>query len=337
MDPRVPPRSDHLAEHLVSQLAVELQAPDIRGYRKLHPYWPGIDYVIRMQSPKPGPHVLLQALTHGNELCGAIALDYLMREGVRPERGVLSLVFANVEAYRRWNPDHPHSNRYCDEDYNRIWSDEVLNSSRDSVELRRARTLCAYIDSADFLLDLHSMSAPCEPLMVCGVREGGGLKAVELSRALGLPRWLMMDTGHVAGLRMIERRAFSDPLAPAVALLLEAGQHWEKSTAQVAMDLSLRFLAKTGTVGQEWVNARLKLPSVVQQVIQVTEAVTAKSHDFEWLADYQGLELVPDSGTAVARDGELRICTPYPDCVLVMPTRARFAPGQTMLRFGRLI
>jgi len=325
------------ADHLLAQVAVALQAPDIRPYRKLHPFWPGIDYVIRMQSPKPGAHVLIQALTHGNELCGAIALDYLMRASIRPERGVLSLVFANIEAYRRWNPEQPHANRYCDEDYNRVWSDEVLNSTRDSIELRRARTLRAYIDSADFLLDLHSMSSPCEPLMVCGVREGGGLKAVDLSRALGLPKWLMMDTGHAAGLRMIERGAFGDPQAPAVAVLLEAGQHWEEGTAQVAIDLSLRFLAHTGAVSEAWAQARCVLPPVEQRVIQVTEAVTAQSLDFVWLGDYQGLEIVPDQGTAVARDGAISICTPYPDCVLVMPTRARFAPGQTMLRFGRLL
>jgi predicted deacylase len=337
MDSPPPPEITPAAEHLLSQVAVELKAPDIRGYRKLHPFWPGIDYVIRMQSSRPGPHVLIQALTHGNELCGAIAIDYLMRETIRPERGVLSLVFANVEAYRRWNPEHPHSNRYCDEDYNRVWSDEVLNSTRDSIELRRARALCAYVDSADFLLDLHSMSAPCEPLMVCGVREGGGLKAVELSRALGLPRWLMMDTGHSAGLRMIERRAFADPHARAVAVLLEAGQHWENSTAQVAIDLSLRFLAHTGTVNPSWAQSRCGLPTTPQQVIQVTEAVIAQSLDFVWLGDYQGLEIVPDQGTPVARDGDLSICTPYPDCVLVMPTRARFAPGQTMLRFGRML
>jgi len=337
MDSRPPSEAAPTAEHLLSQAAVELEAPDIRGYRKLHPFWPGIDYVIRLQSPRPGPHVLIQALTHGNELCGAIAIDYLMRESIRPERGVLSLVFANVEAYRRWDPEHPHSNRYCDEDYNRVWSDDVLNSTRDSIELRRARALCAYIDSADFLLDLHSMSAPCEPLMVCGVREGGGLKAVELSRALGLPRWLMMDTGHAAGLRMIERRAFADPHAGAVAVLLEAGQHWEMSTAQVAIDLSLRFLAHTGTVPPRWAQSRCVLPTTHQQVIQVTEAVTAQSLDFVWLGEYQGLEIVPDQGTPVARDGDLSICTPYPDCVLVMPTRARFAPGQTMLRFGRLL
>ena len=39
----------------------------------------GVDYVHVLDSGKPGPNVMVQALTHGNEFCGAIALDYLFR------------------------------------------------------------------------------------------------------------------------------------------------------------------------------------------------------------------------------------------------------------------
>ena len=56
-------------------LKVELTAPDISAYRQSNV---GIDYVTRLDSGKPGPHVIVQALTHGNEYCGAIALDWLL-------------------------------------------------------------------------------------------------------------------------------------------------------------------------------------------------------------------------------------------------------------------
>ena len=39
----------------------------------------GIGYVWTFAPSRPGPHLLLQALTHGNEVCGAIALDRLLR------------------------------------------------------------------------------------------------------------------------------------------------------------------------------------------------------------------------------------------------------------------
>ncbi|NDE31529.1 MAG: hypothetical protein EB017_06275, partial [Betaproteobacteria bacterium] len=98
------------ANHLQSQVPVELHAPDISAYRRMSSISrsPDLDYVWRFESGKPGPHVLIQALTHGNELCGAITLDFLLRQEVRPLHGVLSLVFANVEAYKRWDPANPH-------------------------------------------------------------------------------------------------------------------------------------------------------------------------------------------------------------------------------------
>ena len=51
---------------------VELKAPDIAPYRAGNT---GIDYVHRFESGAPGPRVLVSALVHGNEICGAIALD----------------------------------------------------------------------------------------------------------------------------------------------------------------------------------------------------------------------------------------------------------------------
>ncbi|NCX13694.1 MAG: hypothetical protein EBW73_12975 [Betaproteobacteria bacterium] len=68
----------------------------------------------------------------------------------------------------------------------------------------------------------------------------------------------------------------------------------------------------------------------------MTEAVIAKTKSFQWLADYQGLEVIEHAGTAIAQDGDACLRTPYDDCVLVMPTRARFTVGNTMLRFGRI-
>ena len=44
----------------------------------------GIPYVWTFAGNGAGPHVLVQALTHGNEVCGAIALDWLLGEEFRP-------------------------------------------------------------------------------------------------------------------------------------------------------------------------------------------------------------------------------------------------------------
>ncbi len=188
---------------------------------------------------------MVQALTHGNEICGAIALDFLFRTGLRPDAGRLILAFANVEAFRRFDFDDPDASRCVDEDYNRVWADEVLFGPRDSVELRRARQLQPFVDQADFLLDIHSMHDPCRPIGVCGMID----KHLELARRIGMPADLLIDTGHPAGLRMRDRGGFNDPASPRHALLVECGQHWERSAAEVAVDTTLRFLAATASSG----------------------------------------------------------------------------------------
>jgi len=316
---------------------IELTPPDIAPYRAGNA---GVDYVHVLDSGRPGPNVMVQALTHGNEFCGAIALDWLMRENVRPARGRLTLAFANVEAYGRFDFDDPDASRYIDEDYNRVWADEALFGPRDSAELRRARQLQPFVDAADHVLDLHSMHEPCRPIMVCGTVD----KNADFAREVGVPADLLLDTGHPAGLRMIERGGFGDPASGKRALLIECGQHWEKSAAEVAIDTLVRFLRTTGAVDAAWAQARLRLPAPAEQrLVRVTEAVVARSTGFRFLVPLEGLGVVEEKGTPIAEDtdpasGERIVWrAPYDRTVLVMPSLKHLRPGNTQVRLGRFV
>ena len=313
---------------------VELHAPDISRWRAGHA---GIDWLQVFDSPVPGPNVMVQALTHGNEICGAIALDWLLKEIAhgrwRPLCGRLVLAFGNVEAYARFDPRNPYPSRLVDEDYNRVWHDSPLLGTRDSVELRRARVLRPFVDAADLLLDIHSMSDPCRPLMVCGQAD----KNAAFARALGQPADLLVDTGHPAGLRMIERGGFGDPASARKALLIECGQHWERAAADVAIDTLVRFLGLAGMAAATWVqqHARVALPAQ-QQLVRVTEAVVARSSAFRFLLPMPGLGVVARAGTPIAQDDDHIWTTPYDDTVLVMPSLHNLKPGGTAVRLGRI-
>jgi predicted deacylase len=308
---------------------IEIKPPDIEPYRNGNA---GVEFVHVLDSGKPGPNVMVQALTHGNELCGAYALDFLFRQHVKPSKGKLVLAFANVAAFARFDFDDPDRSRYIDEDYNRVWADEVILGRRDSAELRRARELRPFVDAADYLLDLHSMHEPCRPIMVCGMLD----KGAELARRIGVPADLLIDTGHPAGLRMRDRGGFGDPSSPKNAVLIECGQHWEKSSVDVAIDTTLRFLKATGAVDPAWVESRLKLqPPKEQKVVRVTEPVVAKTMAFGFAKPWKGLEVIPKAGSVVATDGDKTWRTPYDNCVLVMPSLVHLKPGTTMVRLGR--
>ena len=309
---------------------VELTALDITRYRRGNT---GIDFATTLDSGAPGPHVMLSALVHGNELCGAHALDYLLREEVQPERGRLTLAFMNVAAYARFDAANPVASRYVDEDFNRVWSAGVLDGPRDSVELRRAREVRPLVDTVDLLLDIHSMQHATPPLALAGPLEKGRQLALDV----GAPAHVVCDAGHAAGTRLRDYARFGDPESTRNALLVECGQHWANGTERVAVDIALRFVARTGVVAREWVDARLpRVAPAEQRIIEVSGPVTIASDRFRFVEDYEGMEVIPDEGTVIGWDAERAIRTPYPDCVLIMPSR-RLRRGESAVRFGRYV
>ena len=304
--------------------------PDLEAYAVANS---GVPYVWTFASSRPGPHVLLQALTHGNEVCGAIALDWALREEVRPTRGTLSIAFANVAAYKRFDSTDPFASRCIDEDFNRLWTTEVLDGPRDSAELRRARELRPVYDRVDYLLDLHSMSEPCPPLAMAGLRR----KGLELARALAAPEHVVIDGGHAAGKRLRDYAFFDDEGDPRAALLIECGQHWEAGSPAVAIQSVLRFLRHFAMADERLLDAFLDpAPLPPQKTIEVTTTVTIQTDRFAFTQPVQGLQTIRAAGTTYALDGDTPVRTPHEDCVLIMPTR-RPKRGETAVRLGRYV
>ena len=313
---------------------VEIEAPDLAPWRVGSA---GVDYAHTFESGRPGPHVMVSAVVHGNELCGAIVLDELLRAEVRPARGRLTLAFMNVAAYERFDPAHPVLSRYVDEDFNRLWSAEVLEGPRDSTELRRARALRPLLDDVDYLLDLHSMQYSAEPLALCGVARKGR----DFARALGLPGHIVRDAGHAAGPRMRDYAGFADGGSPRAALLVECGQHWKRETVATARRAAFRFLDHFG----------VRLPAAPEppppaadgaadgaaaRLIEVTLPVTVRSHRFRFTLPYRGMEVIEKAGTVIGFDGDTAVATPHDDCVLIMPSH-RAVRGATAVRLGRFV
>ncbi|AWK86453.1 succinylglutamate desuccinylase/aspartoacylase domain-containing protein [Azospirillum thermophilum] len=307
---------------------IELAAPDITPHRRGNT---GIDYVTTLAADRPGPHLVVTALMHGNEIAGAIALDQIFRMGLRPSRGRLSLVFANTAAYRAFERENPYASRFIDEDMNRVWADSLLDGPRDSLEIQRARQLRPLYDTADVVLDLHSMSAHTPPLTLCGRTARGRALALRL----GYPAWVVADEGHAAGRRLIDRDAFIDPAGERTAILVECGQHWRQETAVVALESCLRMLLVLDMVEPDAVRPRLMTRGEPQHVVEVTQAVTVANEGFRFLEPFVGMEVIERAGTLIGWDGDIPLRTPYDRCVLIMPAR-RPRPGQTAVRLGRM-
>ena len=312
------------------EAVVEIAAPDLGVHRDGNTGIPG---VTRLDSGIPGPHVVITALVHGNELCGAWALLRLLERGIRPCRGRMSLAFVNTAACDTFDAADPRASRYLDEDLNRVWSVATLDGPRRSRELDRAREIRPLIEDADFLLDLHSMQSPAPPLLLTGITDKGR----RLAAAMGFPGCIVADAGHRNGARMRDFGAFGDPHSPRTAVLVECGQHWAKRSVCVAIAACRQFLAALDVVESRLLD-RLGAPPPLgrQRVVEVTQAVTVADGRFRFTQDYEGLEVIPKAGTVIAYDGGAPIRTPYDGCVLIMPSR-RLARGFTAVRLGRFV
>ena len=157
----------------------ELPVPDLSAVRAGNT---GVEGVWQFDSGQPGRQVLITALVHGNELCGAWALMGLLDAGVRPRQGRLTLAFCNLAAFDRFDPADHDASRFVDEDLNRQWLPERLLAGG-TQERRRALALQPFVAQADWLLDLHSMHERAAPLLLTGMQP----RNVALAKTMGNP------------------------------------------------------------------------------------------------------------------------------------------------------
>lgn len=306
-----------------------LSVPDISQERQGNTGVPG---VWSLDSGLPGRTVMISALIHGNELCGAWALKSMLASQLKPRRGKLILAFCNLAAFDRFDPEHHDASRYVDEDMNRVWSEHKLSRTQ-TQEQARAQAILPFLQQADWLLDLHSMHEPSAPLLLTGPLP----RNIELAQTLGAPEHVIVDTGHKDGVRMRDYGRFSKPDAhEACSLLLECGFHGDPDTPVVALDLIARLLLASGIVQADDLPADWRRADPDQQrVLQVTHALVAPSMQVQFSQNWQGLETLPQAGSEIGKADGQPLLTPYDNCTLIMPSLRQLRPGVTVVRLAQ--
>ena len=296
--------------------ALEVLPRDLSAYRAGNT---GVDYVHRFDSGRPGPHVLINALTHGNEICGMVAATHLLDAGVRPKIGTLTVSFAHVEAYAAFRPEAPFANRQLVHNLNRIWSDEWLDGPEQSPELRRARELRPVVAAADHILDIHSTSQDVAPFWVYPDFERNGRAALALGAASGVALHLLMPQGLGSGTPLIQHGRHGQAGDGAgVALVVECGQHFLRASAEVATRAALSFLAHFGLVDAPEPDAATPAE---QRRFELLQTCMVRTPAFRFTRPLVGLETFAP-GELIATDGEAgEIRAPCDDCTVMMPTR----------------
>lgn len=290
--------------------ALEVLPRDLSAYRKGNV---GIDYVHRFESGQPGPHVLVNALTHGNEICGMVAATHLLDAGVRPRIGTLTISFANVAAYESFDQGRPFDSRQLVHNLNRIWSASELDGTGHSPELLRARALRPVVAAADHILDIHSTSQDVEPFWVYPAYSRNAQAALAMARP---PVHLVMPSGLGSGTPLIQHGRHGLADGSGVALVVECGQHFLQSAADVATATALDFLAHFGLL-----DAVQRPTPAVQRRYELLETCMVRTPGFAFSRPLRGFETFAQ-GELIATDGEHEIRALCDACTVFMPTRA---------------
>jgi predicted deacylase len=288
----------------------EVLPRDLAPYRKGNT---GIDYVHRFESGRPGPHVLVNALTHGNEFCGMTAATHLLDNEIRPRIGTLTVSFANVGAYESFDPAEPFKSRQLVQNLNRIWSAAELEGTVDNPELRRARELRPAVAAADPILDIHSTSQDVVPFWVYPAFERNAQVAMAIGRP---PVHLVMPSGLGSGTPLIQHGRHGDPRERGTAMVVECGQHFLRSASDLATQVALDFIAHFGLIDAD--PQRPAPPP--QRRFELLQTHVIKTPEFRFARPVVGFEVFA-KGELVYTDGDEEVRSPVDGCTIFMPSR----------------
>ena len=116
--------------------------------------------VIEKVGKNPGKTTVILAGIHGNEVCGVKAFDEIIPK-LEIVSGKVYFIYANLEAIKQ-------NKRFIEKNLNRCFFEEQLEDIKNTLEGSTAREIIHYLESADFLLDIHSSNNPKTiPFVIC--------------------------------------------------------------------------------------------------------------------------------------------------------------------------
>jgi len=273
---------------------------------------------IACSAARPRPHVVVLGAVHGNEPAGLAALARLQKEardGSLPLLdGTLVLVHGNPRASELGT-----RGTLPDLDLNRLFDfrfEDELPPVLHAYEHHRALSLRGILQGADFVLDLHSTTAPTPPFAIATTDPG----SLAVAERLGLG---FVTVGWEGPGLLADRVVLAVPTRhqrPAVAV--ECGGHEDPDAPEVACRVARRFLVVTGLLAPEGPD-----PSRPSR-LRILGALKRPSARFRFDRPIAGMELLT-GGRVLGADEHVEIRV-LRDCRAVMPND-RVPVGEDML------
>ena len=253
----------------------------------------------------PKPYVGVCGSMHGNEPCGAAAIQRIasaFKEGaLEPAKGTVFLIHANPEASSQ---GRRHSRG--GDDLNRLWDFEFTETLRREAwgyEHHRVLELKEVLGELDLFLDLHSARTPTPPFGISNGEASIDDIAKEVGISFLVQSWYGLADKVITGFLK---------LAGVPALSVECGSHDDPEISDTAHRIAMNFLRVTGAIddGNETNGTEVR-------TVHVVETITKPSDEFGFGAPWKGFQQL-EPGTLVGRDRvtEIRVSRP---CYAVLP------------------
>lgn len=248
----------------------------------------GVPGVLTLDTHKPGPRVGIMACTHGNEPAGLAAFAYLLAQAKHLQCGSVHLILNNLGAARRYFEEASDLSftahyRFVDRDMNRV---HAHWQSDHTAESKRTLALLPLFQSLDVVFDLHSTSAPSDPMLITLSEADARLEIPGVAIVL---KNLMPHLNAPPLVSLCER---------AEAFVLETGSHEDPQALIIAQAAVQSLLAKVGVLPQRFAGA-----SLTPAVYEIYQAVVFPHESYALLALIPNLGFLPQ-GTVLAQSEE---------------------------------
>lgn len=299
-----------------------------------------------------GPRLIVTGAVHGNETCGTVAIQRVLRELAD---GRLRIAAGSVTFVPVCNPlAFARGERIGERNLNRN-----LYPKAEPVDFedRVANWLCPLLAAHDVLLDLHSFHTAGQPFAMLGPRDNAGRlepfahcrEEEALARALGVTRFVegWLDTyargveRRLAGLAPEARQtaALTTDVRYGVGtteymrsvggygLTLECGQHADPAAPEVAYRAIRNALAHLGLVEAE------RPPALAGEVLRLYEVVDLEQAGDRLACDWSSFDRLK-AGDLIGTRADGREVRAEADGYIVFPN-PRALPGQEWFYLAR--
>ena len=190
-------------------------------------YFNGIESV-EFNSIENGVKVLILGTIHGNEICGKIAIDNVIKK-IRSNE--IKLKSGSITFIPICNPvAFDNNKRYYETNLNRVIK---RNDNPILYEEKIANILTNYIDNCDYMLDLHSMAENGSPFVFQDIIDEGNKN---FAKAQGL-RYILQGWPNIyedCEINDFSTQTYCCKFKNKIGVTVECGSHRDESAIKIA-------------------------------------------------------------------------------------------------------